>query len=350
MFAILRYIQWNITLGKDKAVFRKTMPWIGARQTSRLSFLLAAAALALGCAGGIAKAAPSQIAIPGDGVYPESITATSDGALIIGSLATGNIYRAAPGSSSAKLWIKQASADLLSVLGVLADEKSSTLWVCSSDLSGAGISVPGQKPTQLKAFDLESGQLKASYPLPGDHTLCNDIVIGSDGSAYVTDSFQPHVLRLKPGAKQFEIWATDDRFTVKNGAGLDGIAFGGDGNLYVNLYNGNKLFRIDVNKDGSAGKVTELQPSQPIALCDGMRKFGNNQLLMIEGTGNLDIITPEGDKAQVQVVKDGFRTPVSVVQIGHIGWVLEGQLASLFNPKKNGPPELPFRVYAVPLP
>jgi sugar lactone lactonase YvrE len=202
----------------------------------------------------------------------------------------------------------------------------------------------------FKAFDLKSGPLKASYPLPGNRTLCNDIAIGAGSSAYVTDSWQPHVLRLKPGAREFEIWATDPRFTVKSGAGLDGIAFGGDGNLYVNLYNGNKLFRIDVNKDGSAGKIAELQASQKIALCDGMRKFGNHQLLMIEGTGNLDTITPEGDNAEVQVVKNGFRTPVSVVQVGSIGWVLEGQLASLFNPKKAGPPKLPFRAYAVPLP
>jgi hypothetical protein len=105
-----------------------------------------------------------------------------------------------------------------------------------------------------------------------------------------------------------------------------------------------------VNKDGSAGKVTQLQPSKPIALCDGMRKFGHNTLLMIEGTGSLDIITPNGDKAQVQVVKGGFHVPVSVWQVGNIGYVLEGQLGSLFDPKKNGPPNLPFRAYAAPLP
>jgi len=157
-------------------------------------------------------------------------------------------------------------------------------------------------------------------------------------------------LRLRPGTSQFEIWATDERFRVKDGAGLDGIAFGGDGNLYVNLYNGNALFRIDLDKDGKAGKVTELQPSQKIALCDGMRKLGSNTLLMIEGTGSLDIITVNGDKAQVKVVRGGFKTPVSVVQVGTTAWVLEGQLPSLFDPKKAGPPSLPFRAYAVPLP
>jgi len=207
---------------------------------------------------------------------------------------------------------------------------------------------PGQEADA--AFDLKSGTQKASYPLPGDRTLCNDSVVGPDGALYVTDSFNPHVLRLKPGAKEFEVWATDDRFTVKDGAGLDGIAFGSDGNLYVNLFNGNALFRIDVNKDGSSGKVTLLQPSQKIALCDGMRKLGNNTLLMVEGTGNLDIITVEGDKAKVDVVKSGWKTPVSVVQVGDIAWVLEGQLPSLFDAQKAGPPSLPFRADAVPLP
>ncbi len=321
------------------------------RPLGAVAKLFAVGVVALTCNIGAARAAaPSAVALPGDRVYPESLTATSDGTLIIGSLGEGNIYRAAPDTGEAKLWVKQADASFLSVLGVLADEKSGTLWVCSTDFSSMGVSIPGDKPTQLKALDMNSGKVKASYLLPGNRTLCNDIAIGPDGSAYVTDSFQPHVLRLKPGAKEFEIWATDDRFLVKNGAGLDGIAFGGDGNLYVNLYNGNALFRIDVNQDGSAGKITELQPSKPIALCDGMRKFGNNSLLMIEGTGSLDVITPTGDKADVKVIKSGFRVPVSVVQVGNVGWVLEGQLGSLFDPKKNGPPHLPFRAYAVPLP
>lgn len=312
---------------------------------------VAAGAIVLACGIGAATAAePSEVAIPGDHAYPESMTGTSDGTLIFGSLDTGNIYRAAPGAATAKLWITQASEGLFSTLGVLADEKADTLWACSTDLSSVGVKIPGKGRTSLKAFDLKSGALKGSYTLPGDRTLCNDIVIGTDGSAYVTDSWQPHVLVLKPGAKEFEVYATDPRFTVKGGAGLDGIAFGGDGNLYVDLYNGNALFRIDVNKNGSAGKVTELQPSQKIALCDGMRKFGEHQLLMIEGTGSLDIVTPEGDKAKIQIVKSGYHVPVSVWQEGNMAWVLEGQLGSLFNPKKVGPPHLPFHAYAVPLP
>jgi hypothetical protein len=50
------------------------------------------------------------------------------------------------------------------------------------------------------------------------------------------------------------------------------------------------------------------------------------------------------------MVKSGFKQPVSVWQIGNTAWVLEGQLATLFDPpEKRGKPG-PFRAYAVELP
>ena len=44
-----------------------------------------------------------------------------------------------------------------------------------------------------------------------------------------------------------------------------------------------------------------------------------------------------GDDAKVEPLKDGYDVSLSVVQIGHTAWVLEGQLDHLFNPKL-GPP------------
>ena len=58
----------------------------------------------------------------------------------------------------------------------------------------------GEKPVSLKAFDLKTGAGKGSWPLPGEKTLCNDMVVGPDGSVYVADLFQPHILKLAPGA------------------------------------------------------------------------------------------------------------------------------------------------------
>src|SRR6187397_1265397 len=145
-------------------------------------------------------------------------------------------------------------------------------------MSAMGVAGPGAaKGSALKSFDLKTGASKGSVPLPGDRTLCNDIAIGPDGAAYVTDSLSPHILRLKRGSGQFEVWATDPRFEVKGGAGLDGIAFGSNGNVYVNTFNGNGLFEVEV-KDGNAGRVTQLETSRLIELPDGMRHYGANTL------------------------------------------------------------------------
>lgn len=295
----------------------------------------------------VGAAAPNEISIPGDHTFPESITGTSDGTLYIGSLGDGAVYRVPPGGSAAVPFIAKGSSDLLSVIGVLADEKSGTLWVCSSDLSAAGVAVPtGKTPTALKAFDLKTGAAKGSVPLPGDKQFCNDIAIGKDGAAYVADSLNPTILRLKPGATAFEVWAKDDRFGGE-GFNLDGIAFGSDGDLYVNTYNSHRLFRVAVGANGAAGAVSELKPSQPLDHPDGMRMLGRNSFLMIEGAGRLDRVTIDGDTAKIEVLKDGMKVPVSVWQINDTAWALEGQLDLLFDPAKKGVKPEPFRAIAV---
>jgi sugar lactone lactonase YvrE len=305
-----------------------------------LVLLLATSAAAL--------AAPTEIIIPGDNVFPESLTATANGTIIVGSFTEGMLYRARPGAATAEPWIKPGTNGLLSVLGVLADEKSKTLWVCSSDLSALGVVVPGEKVTALKWFDLKTGKPKGSLAFPGTGSLCNDIVIARDGSVFVTDSLHPRVLRLKPGAGELEVWVENEVFGTK-GPNLDGIAFGSDGQLYVNSYAGGKLFRVAVNKDGSAGAVTEIMTSTPLDHPDGMRMLGKNTFLMIEGAGRLDRVTVQGDQAKIEVLKDGLNVPVSVVRVGRTAWTLEGQLDLLFNPAKKGMKPQPFRALAVPL-
>ncbi|HEY0184643.1 MAG TPA: hypothetical protein VGC09_17720, partial [Rhodopila sp.] len=241
--------------------------------------------------------------------------------------------------------------DTRSTLGVLADEGSGMLWVCSNDLSGAGVPGPGSaKGSALKGFNLATGEGKISAPLPGERALCNDIAVGPDQSVYVTNTFAPQILRLKPGSRQLEVWATDPAFEPpRNGGGLDGIAFGSDGNLYVNTFTEGKIFRVDV-KDGAPGKVTRLQPSRPLALTDALRRTEGNRFLMIEGTGKLDQIAIEGETVAVETVKDGFVGPTGVTQVGKTAWVSEGQLGYLMDPAKRGlRPGLPFRLYSVDL-
>jgi hypothetical protein len=94
-----------------------------------------------------------------------------------------------------------------------------------------------------------------------------------------------------------------------------------------------KLFRIDV-KDGKAGTVTELKPSRPLDHTDAMRAHGSG-FLLIEGNGKLDKVTIKGDQAEIETVKDGFAEPVSVTQVGDVGWVAEGKLSYIIGDNKK---------------
>jgi outer membrane protein assembly factor BamB len=295
----------------------------------------------------------TEITFPGDHAYPESLTATSDGTIYAGSLYGGGIFRVPAGATTAEQWIKPGAGDSMSTLGVLADEKSGTLWVCSSNLTGFGVKPPaGDKPVSLKAFDLKTGAAKGSWPLPGEKSLCNDMAVGIDGTVYVSESFQPHILKLAPGASSLEVWATNPGFSGGEGPGLDGIVVAPDGNVYVNTFATGLLFRVEIGQGGKAGKITQLKTTQGFEHPDGMRAYGKNGLLVVEGAdaGRFDVIEINGDNAEVKTVKGGFKQPVSVWQIGNVAWVLEGQLATLFDPPEKRAKPGPFRAYAVDLP
>ena len=272
-----------------------------------------------------AQFATQDVTISDERPASESLTSTSDGALIIGSTAKSEIFRASKGAATADVWIKPGTNGLQRNLGILADERSATLWACSSG-----------SPTGLKTFDLKTGAPKGSYDFPGGTGLCNDIAIAPDGTAYATDTIGGRVLRIKKDATTMEEWVKDAKFS-----GLDGIAFADDHTIVVNNFFGNTLLRIPIAGDGAAGPVSEIKTSQPITRPDGMRSMGPNTFLLIEG-GKLDRVTISGETAEIDVLKDGFSGVTAVTQTGNIAWVLAGKM----NPNAAGP----AKVYAVPLP
>lgn len=306
--------------------------------TFKHRFALGAALLTLGSGVVLAGSAITEVTIHAEKPFPESVTSTPDGALIMGSITKSEIFRATKGQATAEPWIKPGTNGLQRVLGVFADPRANTLWVCSDKDGQNG------KPSALKTFDLKTGAPKGSYDFPGGNSLCNDIAIAPDGTAYATDTVGARVMRLKKGSSALEPWAKDAKL-----AGIDGIAFGDKDTIYVNSVTTGRLFRIPVGKDGAAGAITELKASQPLSRTDGMRTLAKNQFLLIEGTGRLDHITINGDNAKVEVLKDGFNGPTAVTRIGNNAWVLEGKLNYMNDPKLKDQDPGPFKVYAVPL-
>jgi sugar lactone lactonase YvrE len=291
-----------------------------------------------------------SIEVPGDRAYPESISAAPDGTLYVSSLASGGIARIKPGASKAEPWIKPGAFDSRSTFGVLVDERSNLLWVCSNDMSGVGVPGPSSIPGSfLKGFDLATGEGKVSAALPGSHNLCNDMTIAVDGSLYVTNSRDPQILRLKADRKELEVWLEDKQFDPpKDGVGLDGIAIGGDGNIYVNTFTKGEFFRVEI-REGRLGNVTRLKTSRPLTLPDGLRPLSDRAFLMAEGGGTLDRVSIAGDNVTIETLRDGLAEPTAVAKVGETAWVAEGQLSHLFNPAANGPPRLPFRITGIPV-
>ena len=301
-----------------------------------------ATALFLIAAGVYAAQPVTEITLPGTRIFPESITSISDGTLIVGSLGHGNVSRIAPGTAMVEEWIKPGTGGLNQVLGVYADEKGKTLWVCSNNLENKG------EATAAMAFDLKTGAPKGTYPLPGDGTLCNDIAAASDGTTYFTDTRQGSVLMLKPGGKSLEIAAKDPLL-----AGADGLAFGEKTILYVNSVSAGKLLRLDLGPDGKAKSVVELKLSRPVDRPDGMRAIGKNRLLLAENSGKMSIVTFEGEglhNAVITTIKEGLESTPGVTATRGMAWIVEGKLNYRNDPAfKDKDPGL-FKMYAVPLP
>lgn len=287
------------------------------RDNNRLAGSLIVAFITLTSFASLARAQNrAEVTINDTGVVAENLTSSRDGTVYFGSMSKGTIYRAAPGAAKAEPWILASTAGLTRVLGVLADDKTNTLWVCQNATDGRdGTPVTGQ--TALRSFDLKSGAAKGTYPFPPSSGICNDIALSGDGTAYVSESFGGRVHRLKPGATALEVWKSDEQLNI-----IDGLALLADGSLYVNNFATGKLFRIPVNPDGSAGTIVPIETSLPLVRPDGLRSVGPRTLLQAEQQGRVAELTISGDSAKVHVVQDGLTRASGVTVVGNTAFVL----------------------------
>jgi sugar lactone lactonase YvrE len=258
----------------------------------------------------------TEVTIDDANPQAENLTSSQDGSIYFGSTTKGTIFRAAPGSTKAEPWIQASVAGLTNTLGVLADDKTSTLWVCQNSTGGrGGAAAEGQ--TALRSFDLKSGAAKRTYPFPSNGGVCNDMAIAPDGTVYATESFANRVHRLRPGATTLDVWVTDPQLNA-----IDGIALLADGAVYVNTFSAGRLFRIPVNPDGSAGALVPIETSLPLSRPDGLRSVGPRTMLQAEGQGRLTELTISGNRAEVRVLREGLTAATGVTLLGDTAFVL----------------------------
>lgn len=277
----------------------------------------------------VQTASAAEILIGDAKSQPESLTVAPGGVLIVGSASTPFVYKVRAGSTTAEKFIDaSAEAPGTFFFGMLADAATNTLWTCQ--LTPVAGVTPVQRHTALRSFDLTTGTPKIRWNLPGNNSTCNDFAIGPDKALYLADTANSKIYKLPAGASAAEVFLEH-----RSLYGIDGVAFL-NGTLYVNNVFSNNLYRIPVDAAGKAGVPVDIWMDQPVSGPDGMRAANGKLIVAENGSGKISVITVNGDKASVKVIKEGLNTPTAVEPAGDTIWIAErgaGKAVSIPMPK-----------------
>jgi sugar lactone lactonase YvrE len=275
---------------------------------------------------------PSELLLPGAAFFPESITAGPGGSLFVSSLVTGEIVRFTPGSAEPEIFV----ADDVNVgtAGVMADPDRNVLWACAVDLSF-------QTASKLRAFDLRTGALVASYPMP-EGGVCADIALARV-DVYVTDTLGGRILRLTTDrgtavGGTLAVWSADPQLAGGGFLKINGVAFDGRRTLYTTNYSTGELFAVRIARAGSAEPAELIPLDTPMTNPDGIRWQGG-VLYVAENPNGLSRVDPR--RGMRTLIDGSLDQPTSLTFLGDDIWIAEGQVLRL---QAGAPPNLPFRV------
>jgi sugar lactone lactonase YvrE len=186
------------------------------------------------------------------------------GDFYVSSIRRRTIVRIAADGSTHELW-PSGARDVGAVLGVRVDTARRRIWATTSGLKQMEGYAPADSAiAALLQIDARTGRIERRWDLPvvaGGHVL-GDVALGPRGEVYVSDSNEPVLYRLRPGAD------TLDRFRHPLFRGLQGTAPTPDGRfVYVADY-AHGLLRMRVS-DGIVVRVADAPGSTSLG-CDGI--------------------------------------------------------------------------------
>ena len=198
-------------------------------------------------------------------LWPEGVDYDrSTGAFYVGSIRRRSVVRVARDGSTHDLW-PAATNRIGAVLGVRVDAPHRRIWATTSGMRQMRGYAPADSAiAALLRIDARTGRIERRWDLPavaGGHVL-GDLALGPRGDVWFTDSNEPVLYRLRPGAD------TLDRFRHPVFRSLQGLAPSSDGEfVYVADYS-HGLLRVRV-RDGSAIRLPDAPGSTSLG-CDGI--------------------------------------------------------------------------------
>ncbi len=278
-------------------------------------FTFALAALGLMAAPALAQTSVSPVTPQS---RPENMAVGPDGTLYIGSQLDARVYRARAGQATAEqfLDLRAAANPAAFILGVYADARSSTLYVCEMRSLGRGSPLL-KGDGVMRSYELATGKPKLTIPLPEAGNICNDFTTGPDGSIYLADTSNAQIFRLRPGATTLEK-------VIQHSAlyGVDGITFL-DGVLYVNTVWAGNLYRVPLDATGKASAPVQIHTPRVLQSPDGMRAHNGRIYLAESGNGTVSYFTVKNDVATFTTVATGLNGPCAVEPHGNVVWAVE---------------------------
>lgn len=110
--------------------------------------------------------------------------------------------------------------------------------------------------------------------------MSNDIVLGADGTVYVTETRGGGILRLRPGETAFSTLYRDPQLAAPSGLGAAGIVLFDDRLMAVANFGTGKLYPLSYNDPKP--QLTEMQLPRLIENPDGMGLAPDGALIVLE--------------------------------------------------------------------
>jgi hypothetical protein len=163
----------------------------------------------------------------------------------------GEIHRGSAGATQVEQWLAGDGTDGRYTARGITTDAAGRVYVAGGP-NGIGT---GRPDLWVYAPD---GRLLAALRAPGDNVFLNDVAIGPDGAAYVTNSNAPQVFRVSSDGSgwSMELWAdASGTITRAPGFNLGGIVVTADRSaLVVAQGNVGALWRLDL-RTAAASRV-----------------------------------------------------------------------------------------------
>ncbi len=276
-----------------------------------------------------------NIAFNSDELYPEGIAySKKQDVFFVSSLHYGKIGKVTRKGVYTEFITDK---DLVSTIGIHANEKANLLYVCVSD---PGVAVNTSSTTQMKlakliAYDLTTGKRNFVADLGAINTtggnFANDVDFDTQGNAYVTNSFSPIIYKVTPKGIA-SIFTTNENWK-KEGFNLNGIVVHPNGYLIAVQSNTGELYKISLKNPKEISKINV----EPILGGDGIFLNGKTELMVISNsTKQVFQLNSSDEFISSKVFKTApteMNFPTTGIVVNKKYYVLNAKLDEIFNPK-----------------